>query len=226
MNRKQMMRMTVDCLMTVILLLLMGYSRVGEAAHEWLGISMFLLYIIHHIMNRKWFSGIFKGKYSLFRVVQTVLVILLLIAMIGSAVSGMILSKHVFGFLDLKGASSAREIHMLCGYWNFILMSLHLGLHWTMIVKMVSKKLPKDKPVLKWTARITAVLIAGYGIYALAARRIHEYLFGMTKFAFIDLTEPIVLFFLDYLAIMGLFVFISHYTSEGIRKYPKKQTKE
>ena len=53
MNRKQMMRMTVDCLMTVILLLLMGYSRVGEAAHEWLGISMFLLYIIHHIMNRK-----------------------------------------------------------------------------------------------------------------------------------------------------------------------------
>ena len=40
-----MMRMTVDCLMTVILLLLMGYSRVGEAAHEWLGISMFLLYI-------------------------------------------------------------------------------------------------------------------------------------------------------------------------------------
>ena len=116
-----MMRMTVDCLMTVILLLLMGYSRVGEAAHEWLGISMFLLYIIHHIMNRKWFSGIFKGKYSLFRVVQTVLVILLLITMIGSAVSGMILSKHVFGFLDLKGASSAREIHMLCGYWNFIL---------------------------------------------------------------------------------------------------------
>jgi len=42
----------------------------------------------------------------------------LLVTMIGSAVSGMILSKHVFGFLDLKGASSAREIHMLCGYWK------------------------------------------------------------------------------------------------------------
>ena len=156
MNRKQMMRMTVDCLMTVILLLLMGYSRVGEAAHEWLGISMFLLYIIHHIMNRKWFSGIFKGKYSLFRVVQTVLVILLLVTMIGSAVSGMILSKHVFGFLDLKGASSAREIHMLCGYWNFILMSLHLGLHWTMIVKMVSKKLPEkaDERIINDMRRI------------------------------------------------------------------------
>ena len=70
--------------------------------------------------------------------------------------------------------------------------------------------------VLKWTASITAVLIAGYGIYALAARRIHEYLFGMTKFAFIDLTEPIVLFFLDNLAIMGLFVFISHHTCHHV----------
>lgn len=226
MNRKQIMRMTVDCLMTVILLLLMGYSRVGEAAHEWLGVSMFLLFIVHHVLNHKWISGVFKGKYNLFRVMQTALVILLFATMIGSAVSGMILSKHVFRFLDLGGASAARKIHMLCGYWNFILMSLHLGLHWVMIVKMVSKKLPKDKPGLKWAARIAAVLIAGYGIYALAARRIYEYLFGITKFTFIDPEEPFVLFLLDYLAIMGLFVFISHYISEGIRKHPKKQTKE
>ena len=221
-----MMRMTVDCLMTVILLLLMGYSRVGEAAHEWLGISMFLLFIIHHILNRKWFSGIFKGKYSLLRIIQTVLVVLMFITMIGSAVSGMILSKYVFGFLDLGGASAARKIHMLCGYWNFILISLHFGLHWVMIVKTVSKKLPKDKPGLNRAARIAEVLVAGYGIYALAVRRIHEYLFGITRFAFIDPEEPVVLFLLDYLAIMGLFVFISHYISEGIRKLPKKQTKE
>ena len=221
MNRKQIIRMTVDCLMTVILLLLMGYSRVGEAAHEWLGVSMFLLFIAHHVLNRKWISGVFKGKYNLFRVIQTALVIILFATMIGSAVSGVILSKHVFSFLDFGGPSRAREIHRLCGYWNFVLMSLHLGLHWTMIVKMASKKLPKNKPVLKWMARITAVLIAGYGIYAMAARKIHEYLFGMTRFAFIDLEEPLVLFLLDYLAIMGLFVFISHYGSQTMRNLSK-----
>ena len=94
-----------------------------------------------------------------------------------------------------------------------------------MIVKMFSKKLPKDKSGLKWAARIAAVLIAGYGIYALAARRIHEYLFGITKFVFVDLEESLVLFLLDYLAIMGLFVFISHYISEGIRRLPKSKRK-
>ena len=38
--------MTVDCGMTVVLLLLMGYSRIGETAHEWLGVSMFVLFVI------------------------------------------------------------------------------------------------------------------------------------------------------------------------------------
>lgn len=218
MNRKQMMRMTVDCLMTVILILLMGYSRVGEAAHEWLGIAMFTLFVVHHILNRKWILALFQGKYTIFRGFQTVLVILLFVGMIGSAVSGVILSKHVFSFFDLGGAAQAREIHMLCGYWNFVLMSLHLGLHWTMTVKMISRKLPKDRTALTWAARILAALIAGYGVSAWIAHRLHEYLFGMTKFAFIDFDEPLLLFLFDYLAIMGLFVFAAHYASAGMRK--------
>ncbi len=55
----------------------------------------------------------------------------------------------------------------------------------------------------------------------MAARQMHEYLFGMTRFAFIDLEEPLALFLLDYLAIMGLFVFIAHYCSSGIRNLSK-----
>jgi hypothetical protein len=49
------MRMTVDCLMTVILLLLMGYSRVGEAAHEWLFSCLYgqTLEVGAHALRRK-----------------------------------------------------------------------------------------------------------------------------------------------------------------------------
>ena len=53
MSRKQIWRMTVDLAMTVILLLLMGYSRIGETAHEVLGVCMLTLFILHHILNRK-----------------------------------------------------------------------------------------------------------------------------------------------------------------------------
>ena len=36
MKQKQIARLCVDAAMTVVLLLLMGYSRIGEEAHEWL----------------------------------------------------------------------------------------------------------------------------------------------------------------------------------------------
>lgn len=209
--------MTVDLIMTVILLLLMGYSRIGETAHEVLGVCMFILFILHHILNRKWIAGIFRGKYSVHRIFQTILVALLFVTMIGSAVSGIILSKHLFNAFEFGGTSVAREVHMLCGYWNFVLMSLHLGLHWSMILGMTGKKIPKKTPAVKWLLRILGFVIAVYGIYALTQRQMHEYLFGITKFVFIDESERIVFFLMDYLAIMGVFVFVSHYISTGLR---------
>ena len=107
---------------------------------------------------------------------------------------------------------------MLCGYWNFVMMSLHLGLHWNVIIKMISKKFPKDRAASVRAARIAAALIAGYGAYAFFARQMHEYLFGLTKFAFIDLEEPLILFLMDHVAVMGLFVFLSYYICTVVRK--------
>ena len=98
MKRKQILKIIVDILMTVVLLLLMARSLVGEAAHEWLGISMFGLFILHHILNRKWSRNLCKGKYTPFRILQTALVVLVLISMLGSMVSGIMLSEHAFMF--------------------------------------------------------------------------------------------------------------------------------
>ena len=54
----------VDVCLTVLLLCLMAYQVTGEALHEWLGIGMTLLLIVHHILNIKWYGAIFKGKYN------------------------------------------------------------------------------------------------------------------------------------------------------------------
>ena len=53
MRAKQILKIAVDVAMTIALLLLMAYELIGQAAHEWLGIGMFVLFIIHHILNRK-----------------------------------------------------------------------------------------------------------------------------------------------------------------------------
>lgn len=54
MPTKQKIKCIVDLGMTVLLLLLMAYTLVGEAAHEWLGMAMLVLFLLHHALNFKW----------------------------------------------------------------------------------------------------------------------------------------------------------------------------
>ena len=71
---KPKLKICIDILMTAALLFLMPYELVGRAAHEWIGTEIFLLFILHHILNRKWTAHMFKGKYTKFRILQTILV--------------------------------------------------------------------------------------------------------------------------------------------------------
>ena len=47
-------KILIDVLMTADLLLLMSYGLLGEEWHEWVGIGMFLFFMVHHMLNRKW----------------------------------------------------------------------------------------------------------------------------------------------------------------------------
>lgn len=51
MKPKQIMKIIVDAAMTVLLLLLMTYERIGSDVHEWFGISVFMLFVLHHILD-------------------------------------------------------------------------------------------------------------------------------------------------------------------------------
>jgi hypothetical protein len=112
MKSKIKLKICIDILMTAALLFLMPYELVGRAAHEWIGTEIFLLFILHHILNRKWTAHMFKGKYAKFRILQTILVAAIFISMIGSMVSGILLSEYVFAAIKIKGvANMARNIH-------------------------------------------------------------------------------------------------------------------
>ncbi len=51
----------VDKLLGIGLLLLMSCQVTGEAGHEWTGIAMTALMILHQILNRKGFAALFSG---------------------------------------------------------------------------------------------------------------------------------------------------------------------
>ena len=127
--------MIIDILMTVLLPILMAYSLVGEQAHEILGVLMFALFIAHHVINRKWWTGLFKGKYSAIRILSTAVNLFLSVFMIVQPVSGILMSKYILKNVTIGGTASVmRAIHMTLAYWGFIMMSFHIGLHARMMV--------------------------------------------------------------------------------------------
>lgn len=223
MGPKQIIKIVIDIPMTALLILLMAYSMVGEQAHEWLGIGMFMLFILHHALNMNWCRNLFKGKYTPFRIMQTALVILALISMCGSMVSGIVLSRYALSFLPIGGGQSwARTLHMLCAYWGFVIISLHLGLHWSMMTGMAKRMFKNPSAIRSRIVRGIGFLIAGYGVYAFVKREMGNYMFLKIHFVFFDFEEPLIFFLLDYISVMVLFVFIGHYLSMGLRQLGSK----
>lgn len=213
--------------MTLGMLFLMGYHLWGDTAHEWVGAGLFLLFILHHILNWRWWAGICKGRYTAVRTLQTVIDLLTLTAMLGLMVSGVILSSKVFAFLQIRGPMAfARRLHMAASYWGFLLMTAHLGLHWGMLLGMVQKvgktKLP-GRPDSHWST-LLGVLVAAYGAAAMVKRDLATYLFLRAEFVFLDFSESKLLFYLDYLAIMGTFIFLAHFAAKLLRKRKERKT--
>ncbi len=225
MKSRQIIKIITDIVMMVILLLLTAYSLVGEEAHEWLGIVMFVLFVFHHVLNNKWSRAVFKGKYTSYRILQTVLAVAVFLSMIGSMVSGVALSRYALDFLPVAGGLSwARTLHMLSAYWGFIFISLHIGLHWSIMMNMAKRLLRKPSAVRSWLVRIIGFLIAVYGIYAFIKREIGSYMLLRSHFVFFDFDEPLFFFMLDYIAVMCLFALIGHYLTEGFKSVGKKKT--
>ena len=173
MKSKQIVKIAVDVAMTAVLLLLMTYELIGQVSHELLGIIMFVLFILHHILNSRWIKNLIRGEYTALRTLQTVLVVSVLLSMAGSIFSGVALSRHIFSFLPFgNGLSFARKLHMLSAYWGFAFMSLHLGFHWNMMMGMAKWLTKKTSVMRTWVLRIIALIIAGYGVYAFVKRDI------------------------------------------------------
>ena len=233
-------RMSVDIAMTVLSIILMGgnYLFPADIVHEILGVALFLLWAVHITLNRRWYGAIFKGKYNPYRLMQTVINCCILICTIFLMISGIILSNHIFTFLNIQGGLGfARLAHLLASHWFYLFMSLHIGLHVGMIKNKVrhpegnnshpdsnnchpelvsgshAGEMPKqvrhDK-LRKILPRILLALVCAYGSYAFIARGVWKYLILQQQFFFFDLERGYILFAIDYISIIILFATLSH----------------
>ena len=207
----------VDAVLTVLLLFLMAFQVTGDVLHEWLGIGMTAALVLHHILNRKWYQSVFKGKYSPYRIVMTAVNTLLLAAIALTALSGMAMSGHAVPFLyGLINVMTARTLHLAFSYWSFILMGVHIGLH----MKAMTAKLP-DKGKMIFKVILTG--ISGAGLWLFLKSGIVNYITFKTHFAFLDYTTAKWLIILQNLAMLLFFVLMGYVLSEVTQKNKDKK---
>ena len=221
--KNKRIRLASDIAMIIILPMLMAYSLIGEKFHEIIGTIIFVLFIIHHILNRKWYAAIFKGKYIPRRIFQTILDMLLLLFMVAQPVSGILMSKHLYTFIQVTGVSApAREIHLFLAYWGFVLMCIHAGTHLMAPMNRLKKSRKKV-----WVCMIGVfATVSVYGAYAFIKRRLFDYMFLKSQFVFFDFSEPRVWFFMDYATVMVLFMFVGLLITYGLVAASAKDKKE
>ena len=211
MKAKKIIKIIIDTAMLILLPLLMAYSFIGETAHEWFGLAMFLLFILHHIMNPAWLKTLFKGRYTPLRIYLTGINVLLLIVMVLQPVSGIMMSKHIFQFSGVGGMSFARTVHLFLSHWGFVLMSVHVGNHAG--THRAGKK--KGVAVLLWTV---SIVVSVYGAYAFVTCDMASYLILKNQFVFFDFGQSRLQFMADYASMMCLFACIGAIIFKALKR--------
>lgn len=219
MNRKMLIKLAIDLFMTVLMMASMAYRLTGNAIHELLGVALLALFIVHNILNRRWYRTVLKRKHNVRRVLNTAINMLLLVMMLMLMVNSVLISRSVFAFIPVDGGLIARQIHTMVTYWGFILISIHLGMHWRMIIGLIRKtlRIPYLNHRCTFAVRAIAVLIAVYGVYAFFARDVGSKLILYYTYSYWNFDESAVFFFTDYVSIMGLCIFVTYYVLKFVQ---------
>lgn len=202
---KNKVKLMTDILMTILFIVMMGYHHTGAVLHEWFGIGLFILFLLHNFLNMKWYSTLLKGKYAKQRIVRLIINIALLIAFLSAFISGVMMSKYVFGFLNLKTTMFARRLHMLSTSWSFLLMAVHFGLHWSMVVSFIKKCHIKNKILIP-----LEMICIGIGCYVFVQKEYWNELFLLVDFVFLNYQESNLTFFIKQTILMAPFIFIGY----------------
>jgi hypothetical protein len=205
-KNKNVAKTVIDVCMIIALLCLTAYQVTGEKLHEWIGIGMTVLVIVHQIINVKWYGGLFKGRYNPYRVAVTIVNSLLLVSLVLTALSGMSMSSYAVPFLyGMTPVSFARRVHLAISYWSFVLMGFHLGMH---VRALVAKT--KLRKAVRVAFLVVFCLTAGVGLWLFLKNKVYDYMLFRSAFAFFDYDKAGVTVFFENLMMLLFWMLAGH----------------
>lgn len=161
------LKLIFDIVLLAFLALLYSKRAVSMKFHEWGGLALGALFLVHKGLNFRWIrsvtAGIFRGKVKLNGL--WIVDLLLLIAMAAVLVTGLFISKTLP--TALRNGRGLQTWHYFAAAVSLLLTGVHLGWHWPLIKAAAWDKLRLPG---KWKTAAGLVLLCallGCGGYSL-----------------------------------------------------------
>ncbi|WP_417463287.1 DUF4405 domain-containing protein [Kordiimonas sp.] len=219
MNKLFLVRLALDLTGAGLFLVALAYYWLSNAAHEIIGAILFGLLFLHNGFNRRWYGTIHKRRLSRRNRITTGLNLCLLMIMLILLVSSVIVSRDVFGFLGIEGGLPARDVHMLAAYLALIIVSLHLGMHWYIIMGALNAVfgITERRGLRTFTMRLITFGVAACGVLSSFEMTIGSKLVLYYSMDVWDFRNDAFGFFIRYASIVGLYASLAHYTMIWVR---------
>lgn len=194
-----------DILLLLLFILLMAAPHTGNSAHEWLGLCLAAVLLMHTHLNIVWYKTLFKGRYNAVRLVRLMLNAMLVLFMLGTLASAVPISRTLFSFAGFRGDLSFRTMHVFCAHWSFILAAVHLGMYGKRFRLPPGLLFSLPRPLGSRLA--TSGLSLAFALYGVRAFFRNELFFPLTmQSSFMLWSDSAALFILDYASIFFLFL--------------------
>ncbi|WP_200845094.1 DUF4405 domain-containing protein [Roseomonas sp. 18066] len=181
---------------------------------------MFLLLILHNVLNRRWWSRLPQARRETRGLFNTALTLLLLGCMLALLVTSIMISNALSGLLSAFGGFTVRQIHTLAAYWALVIVAVHLGLRWPMLMGAARGLFGLDRPskARAWLLRAAAAAIAVQGVCSAFVLGLGGRLSMQVSLDWWNFEDSVAGFFLHCLAIAGLCIALTHYGRLTLRK--------
>lgn len=223
---KRRLKISIDVAMLVLFLYLMSYRpSLGLLLHAVLGISLVVLFVLHHALNWNWHRTLFKGKYNLRRSLTSGTDILLLIAMGFTIYSSYRIASMALPFEFLPPPRGIwRDVHMASTAWCFLLMAFHLGLHMHNTLSKWTQSLKAKGTWAVGSFHLLEVVVVLAGAYSLWLHNLWQDIM-MVPTPPISMAAP--LFYAEYCSIIMAFCVVTHYLLNAItpKRVPPRRIK-
>lgn len=202
------LRLVLDGIAVGLLLFAFSYHWLGNASHELAGIGMFMLLVVHNLFHRRWFSTLSTSGRARRGGFNLALTGVLLAGMLALLASSLVISETLFAGLRMDDDFTARQVHAGIAYWLLIIVAIHLGLRWPMLMA-VGRNLfgIEGTHVMRSVLfRSIAIAVAVQGLCSMVTLNLHDRLLFRISLDWWNFEESAVAFFGHCLAIVGFCV--------------------